>query len=327
MSHEREQDIVGVILSAGKGSRIDPFNAHYPKPMLPIVNKPIVEHQIEQMKGLGIRDVIIVVGHLKEYVQEYFGDGARLGVSIRYVEQRQTLGIAHAVMQLEQHVDGPFLLFLGDIFYVPKQLDSMLEAFRSGGVSAVLAVKREQDPTAIHKNFSVTVDDRLRVSKVVEKPRFLVNDLKGCGMYLFGPEIFDAIRQTPRTAMRDEYELTTSIQIFIDSGYWVKAAEVVDWDYNITLPWDLLDCNRLYLEQLGQRSAVAASAVVHEGAVLDGAVLGERVTITKPIRVANTVVLPDTRVDADEDLEDCILSREIKIRCEPPEGRKAYAPR
>ncbi len=327
MSMHGRQRYVGVILSAGKGSRIDPFNAHYPKPMLPIVNRPIVEHQIEHMQGLGIRDVIIVVGHLKEYVQEYFGDGSRLGVSIRYVEQKQTLGIAHAVMQLERHIEGPFLLFLGDIFYVPKNLAAMVETFESGGVSAVLAVKREEDPTAIHKNFSVAVDDKLRVSKVVEKPRYLVNNLKGCGIYLFGPEIFDAIRQTPRTAMRDEYELTTSIQIFIQDGYWVKAAEVVDWDYNITLPWDLLDCNQRYLRQLGERNAVAPSAVVHQGARLDGAVIGERVTITRPIRIQNSVLLPDTRVDADEDLEDCILSREIRIRCEPPEGRRAYAPR
>lgn len=317
----------GVILCAGKGSRIDPFNAHYPKPLLPILNRPIMEHQIEHMRALGLRDVVLVVGHLKELVQAHFGDGSRLGVSIRYVEQRETLGIAHAVMQLERHISGPFLLFLGDIFYVPKDLHTMVDAFEAGGVSGVLAVKREDDPTSIHKNFSVSVDDRLRVSRVVEKPRYLVNNLKGCGMYLFAPEIFDAIRQTPRTAMRDEYELTTSIQIFIDSGYWVKAAEVVDWDYNITLPWDLLDCNAKFLAQTGQRNVIDPSSVVHKGAQLDGAIVGERVTITKPVRVSRTIFLPDTRYDGDEDLEDCILSREIKIRCEPPGDRRAYAPR
>src|SRR5687768_18424600 len=126
MSAKSSPQYTGVILCAGKGSRIDPFNAHYPKPLLPIVNRPIMEHQIEHMKQLGIRDVILVVGHLKELVQEHFGDGSRLGIAIRYVEQRATLGIAHAVMQLEAHVDGPFLLFLGDIFYVPKDLGSML---------------------------------------------------------------------------------------------------------------------------------------------------------------------------------------------------------
>ena len=327
MAAQSSPRYVGVILSAGKGSRIDPFNAHYPKPLLPIVNKPILEHQIEQMKALGIRDVILVVGHLKELVQEHFGDGSRLGVNVRYVEQRQTLGIAHAVMQLERHVDTPFLLFLGDIFYVPKGLETMLSSYEREGVSGVLAVKREEDPTSIHKNFSVAVDGSMRVSKVVEKPRYLINNLKGCGMYLFGPEIFDAIRQTPRTAMRDEYELTTSIQIFIDDGYRVQAAEVVDWDYNITLPWDLLDCNRRYLAQIGQQNAVAGSAEIHPGCQLSGAVIGERVRVARPIRITNSILLPDTHVDADGELVDCILSREIRIRCEPPDGRGAYAPR
>jgi dTDP-glucose pyrophosphorylase len=73
----------------------------------------------------------------------------------------------------------PFLLFLGDIFYVPKGLETMLSSFEREGVSAVLAVKREEDPTSIHKNFSVAVDGSMRVSKVVEKPRYLDQQLEG----------------------------------------------------------------------------------------------------------------------------------------------------
>jgi NDP-sugar pyrophosphorylase family protein len=317
----RTPGYVGVILSAGKGSRIDPFNTQYPKPMLPIVNRPILEHQVEQMKSLGIREIVIVVGHLQEVIREHFGDGERLGVSIRYVEQKQTLGIAHAVMQLERHIHGPFLLFLGDIFYVAKDLAAMVRTFESGGVNAVLAVKHEEDPAAIQKNFAVTIDDRLNVSKVVEKPRYLVNKLKGCGMYLFGPEIFDAIRQTPRTAMRDEYELTTSIQIFIDSSYRVKACEVVDWDYNITFPADLLDCNGKFLRQIGRTNEVAPSARVHPDAKLQGAVIGEGVVVERPIRIVDSILLPGTVVSGDEDIVDCILSKEIRIHCAPPAGR------
>ena len=97
-----------VILAGGLGQRLRPLTGKIPKPLLPILNRPIMEHQIEHMKQRGIRDVILVVGHLKELVQEHFGDGSRLGVSIRYVEQRETLGIAHAVMQLERHLEGAF---------------------------------------------------------------------------------------------------------------------------------------------------------------------------------------------------------------------------
>ena len=306
---------LGVILAAGKGSRIDPFNAHYPKPMLPIVNKPIVEHQLGYMRSLGILDVIVVVGHLKEIIQDYFGDGSRLGMRIRYVEQRQMLGIAHAVMQLEPHVDRPFLLFLGDIFYVPKQLDRMLGLFEERGLSGVLAVKEESDPRSIQKNFSVSLAPDGRVTKVVEKPRYLVNNLKGCGMYVFALELFDAIRQTPRTAMRDEYELTTAIQILIDSGYALGAVDVVDWDYNITFPSDLLDCNFKVLAHAGQRNAVAESARLADGVRLEGAVIGERVVVDEPITITSSIVLPDTHVRGAEPLESCIVSQDVRIRC------------
>jgi dTDP-glucose pyrophosphorylase len=315
---EHSDEFLGVILAAGKGSRIDPFNTHYPKPMLPIVNRPIIEHQIGQMRSLGISEVILVVSHLKEIIQEHFGDGSRFGVKIRYVEQRETLGIAHALMQLEPFVKNPFMLFLGDIFYVPKQLESMRTMFEAGGLSGVLAVKEEPDAAAIQKNFSVSLDGDGLITKVVEKPRYLVNNLKGCGMYLFAPEIFDAIRQTPRTALRDEYELTTAIQILIGDGYKLRAAEVVDWDYNITFAHDLLDCNARYLAQTGESNAVAANAQLHPGVRLEGAIVGENVLVDHPILIRNTVLLPGTHVTEAEDLEDCIVSHEAKIRCTPP---------
>jgi NDP-sugar pyrophosphorylase family protein len=307
--------LTGVILSAGKGSRIDPFNTRYPKPMLPIVNRPILEHQVEQMKSVGITEIVIVVGHLQDVIREHFGDGGRFGVKIRYVEQKHALGIAHAAMQLERHLSGPFLLFLGDIFYVAKDLAAMVRSFDSGGVNGVLAVKHESDPAAIQKNFSVTIDDHLNVSRVVEKPRYLINNLKGCGMYLFGLEIFDALRQTPRTAMRDEYELTTAIQIFIDDNYRVKACEVVDWDYNITFPVDLLDCNARYLRHTGAVNAISKSARVHGGAKLEGAVLGDDVVVEHPIRVINSILLPGTHIVDREDIVDCVVSKDLRIHC------------
>ncbi len=305
----------GVILSAGKGSRIDPFNTRYPKPMLPIVNRPILEHQVEQMKSVGIHEIVIVVGHLQEMIRDHFQDGARFGVEIRYVEQKHALGIAHAAMQLERHLSGPFLLFLGDIFYVAKDLAAMVQSFESGGVRGVLAVKHETDPAAIRKNFSVTIDEHSIVSKVVEKPRHLVNDWKGCGMYLFGPEIFDALRQTPRTAMRDEYELTTAIQIFIDAGHPVKACEVVDWDCNITFPVDLLDCNTRYLRHMGLKNAISPSARVHAKATLEGAVIGDDVVIEHPIRVVNSILLPGTVIADEEEIVDSVVLKDLRIHC------------
>ena len=86
--------MVGVILAAGRGSRIQPFSSRYPKPILPVCNKPILEHQIAHMVALGIREVIIVVGHLGYEIARVLGDGHQLGVKIQYAEQKEILGIA-----------------------------------------------------------------------------------------------------------------------------------------------------------------------------------------------------------------------------------------
>lgn len=307
--------LVGVILSAGMGSRIDPFNTHYPKPMLPICNRPILEYHIEQLKELGVTDVLVVVGYLKEMIIDTLGDGSRLGVRIRYVEQQQTLGIAHAVMQLESYIHSPFFLFLGDIFYVPTDLREMTTLFEDATASGILAVKREGDPEAILKNFSVDVDEEGRVHRVVEKPRYPINNLKGCGVYLFGPEVFDAIRQTPRTAMRDEYEITNSIQILIDSGRPVYASEVIRWDFNITYPKDLLDCNRMWMEMNGLSSVVSEKATLHPDCTVEDSVIGENVVVDNGIRILRSLVLPNTRVTSGEDVQDSILSEHSSIRC------------
>ncbi len=309
------QKMTGVILAAGKGSRIDPFNAHFPKPLLPIANKPIIEHHIDIFRSLGIQNIKIVVGHLMEKIITHFGNGSAFGVNIEYVEQQATLGIAHAVGQLSQVVRGTFLLVLGDIYYAPKQLGLMVHQFESQGGGAVLAVMREDNLEAMKKNFTVEQGENGLVRRVVEKPRNPVNNLKGCGIYLFGDEMFDAIRKTPRTALRDEYEITNSIQILCDDGYPVSVAEVVDWDCNITFARDLLDANVEYLKRQGLVNLIDSTADVHPDAKLESVVVGSGVKINVPAHIRNAVILPDTTVGRGHNIEEMIISKEEWHQC------------
>src|SRR5262245_35355956 len=109
----------GAILAGGRGSRMQPFSERYPKPLLPVCNKPLILHQIEIMRSVGIRQIVILIGHKGFELSKTLGDGSQFGVTIRYVEQGSALGIAHAVGRLEREINQPFLLFLGDIFFVP----------------------------------------------------------------------------------------------------------------------------------------------------------------------------------------------------------------
>jgi len=308
-------DLVGVILSAGKGSRIDPFNAHFPKPLLPIGNRPIMGHHLELFRSLDIKRCCIVVGHLMDRIINEFGRGSSVGLDIQYVEQQQILGIAHAVGQVEPWVDGPFMLCLGDIFYLASDMARMVERYKRGDVSAVLAVKEEESPEPVRRNFTVELDDHGFVTRVVEKPRNPANLLKGCGIYLFGPEVFDAIRRTPRTALRDEYEITSSIQIMIDAGLKVAVEPVIDWDLNVTYPGDLVDGNIAFLERTGQDNLIDPTAKIGEGVVLERCVVGARANLAGPRKLRDSVVLADGQLGPGEDLHRTLVSQDLVSRC------------
>jgi glucose-1-phosphate thymidylyltransferase len=298
----------GVILAAGHGSRMGPFGDSVPKPVAPICNKPLLAYQLDYMKSLGIDDIIIVIGHLGHRIQETLGDGSAWGVTLKYVEQQERLGLAHAVGQLESHIDRPFLLMLGDIFFEMENLGAMAAAFEESDTAAVLAVKQEPDVEAIKRNFAVLLHDDGTVRRVIEKPRNVPNKMKGCGIYLFDDRIFEAIRRTPRTAMRDEYELTDSIQILIDYEYPVKVAEVVQWDINLTFIGDLVRCCRHQLEKLGETACVGDGSVIPDGAELVETVIGSNVTLKHPIRMERCVVLDGVTITGNEDIADAVIT-------------------
>ena len=313
-------ELMGVILAAGKGTRMQPFSAQYPKPILPVLGKPLLVHQIESMAALGIRDIVVVIGHLGHEVVRALGDGSEYGVQIEYVEQEQTLGIAHAVSRLEPHVDRPFFLFLGDIFFEFNQeagLESMVARLQSDRSTAgVLAVRREPDREAIKRNFIVIADETDRVTRVIEKPQHPQVDVKGCGIYLFRRTFFDAVRRTPRTALRDEYEITDSIQIFIDDGCRVEAADVIRRDLNVSYAKDLLDLNLYALDNSGETNFVGESVSIHPDATLERCVLMDGVRITTPIAVRNSLVFAGVEVSGEQDLDSVILTEETEIHCD-----------
>ncbi|MEO0478661.1 MAG: sugar phosphate nucleotidyltransferase [Planctomycetota bacterium] len=309
-----DTSLMGVILAAGKGTRMRPFSEHYPKPILPLGGKPLLAHQLETLKGLGVEHVVVVIGHLGHQVVREIGDGERFGLRITYVEQEETLGIAHAVYRLERHIDRPFFLFLGDIYFETQDLESMpARMMGPGGADGVLAVKREPDPEKIRRNFIVLTDQAGRVHRVVEKPRFAKTDLKGCGIYLFDQSFFDAVRRTPRTAMRDEYEITDAIQIYIDDGYRVEAAEVIKGDLNLSYPLDLLELNLHWLKIQGARNWIGKGVQLPEGTVVENSVLMDGVSVKHPIEIRDCLVFPNVRVDDESALRRSILTRETRI--------------
>lgn len=308
--------MVGVILAAGKGARMYPFSERSPKPILPILNRPLLSHQIDVMRDCGIREIHIVVGHLGYQVAGAFGGGSHHGVRIHFVEQESTLGLAHAVGALEQRIQLPFVLMLGDIyFHLSAPLRPVMDQVLTGEVNANLVSMHEPDPEMMRRNFVIQADERGRVHRVIEKPRYVDSQLKGCGLYVFDQHIFDAIRRTPRTAMRDEYEITDSIQILINDGWVVHHRPIVERDLNLTKPEDLLVINLLELDRRGLTNLVADRVTLPTGTRVERSVIGDGVLVRHPIRISNSVILPNVVVDSMHDLDCVVMDGEHSVYC------------
>jgi len=298
----------GVILAAGRGSRMGPLADHFPKALLPVANVPLIVRHVETLQRLGVHEIIIVVGHHASMIESALGDGRDHGVALHYVHQHERHGIAHAVAAMESHITAPFYLLLGDIYFEFTDPGAASRAFETHGAAAVLAVEHDADPAAVERNFSVALEAGGRVRRVVEKPTSTDCRCKGCGLYLFDTRIFDAIRQTPRSALRNEFELTDAIQVLIDDGAPVYGVAMTAWDINLTEPADLIACNVRALEALGQRSLIGQNCEIAPGATLHHTTLGDGARITHPIRLERCVVLPGTTVDSECDLQDAVIA-------------------
>jgi len=151
----------------------------------------------------------------------------------------------------------------------------------------------------------------------VEKPADPGRRLKGCGIYGWPRDFFDALARTPRTALRDEYEITVSIELYSSAGYPVFGEDIVTWDANLTRPVDLLECNLRWLAEHGHAMLVAPDARVEPGARLQRTVVGPGAIVERDVQLTDTVVFAGARVAAGTVLHRAVITPHVVERCEP----------
>jgi NDP-sugar pyrophosphorylase family protein len=305
---------VGAILAAGRGSRMGPLGELYPKPLLPVANQPLIAHHIQTLRDLGIEDVYVVVGANADQIMQALGTGDKYGVRVTYVDQGAPLGSAHAVARLASYIDSPFVLLLGDYYFYAPRLQQMLENATSKQAT-YMAAKRDSDSRALREACVLQVNDEWRVSTIVEKPKVPRSDIKGCGIYICRPEFLDAVHRTPRTALRDEYELTVSLEIYVRMGGPLYAAPVIEWDRNFTRPEDVLECNLAWLRHEKNNQLVGGNTQIAVGTQLQQSVIGDDVTISQPCSLRNVVVFQGVRLEGGRQIERALVTPSRLIDC------------
>ena len=201
----------GLIPAAGRGLRAYPKTVQTPKVLLEIDGKSLIERNIELLRdGLGIRDITLIVGHLREQIQAALGDGSRLGVSLRYVVcSRPEEGLARGLLVARELFDGPFVTILGDELYLNSNHHRLPECL-DADYDAICGVLPHADLHQIKRNYSVVIEGG-RITSLTEKPTRIENDYLGCGTYVFTPRIFAAIESTPPSPRSGKVELTDAI--------------------------------------------------------------------------------------------------------------------
>ena len=277
------------------------LGAIWAKACLPICNRPLVHHHLDLLCEMGVSEVVIVVGYRGNEVMATameHPEVARGHLSLTRIEQPERRGIAHALRCAKRAIPDHMVVVLADTYFVPEALKRPIAMLSEEGsnLGAVLTVRRESDPKQICRECTVRFDANGHLVRIQEKPETPWNDLKPCGMYFFGPRIWDAINQTPPSALRDEVEITDAIQTLVDLGLPVGRAPTVSRDVNINVPADLLAANLLELSRRGEAVHVHPTSAVEPGAVLDQVVVGPNAHIGAGVQLERAMVLPGTQL-------------------------------
>lgn len=272
-------NVQGLILVAGEGTRLRPLTFTTPKPLIPVLGKPIVIHIVEMLRDCGVRDLALVVGHLGQLFKEVLSNGSCLGVSICYVVQLQRLGIAHAIHRAieENAVDRPFVVYLGDNFF-EEGVERFVKKFIENDYDVLIVLTKAKDPT----RFGCVVLENGRVKKLIEKPKQPPPDgYTLAGFYGFrDPDVVEKAFRTLKPSWRGEYEITELIQWFVDNGYSVGYVIAHGWWKDMGTPEDLLDLMYLMIDKVSARiegdvfGEVQGRVIVEKGAVVEGTVFG-----------------------------------------------------
>jgi dTDP-glucose pyrophosphorylase len=227
----------GVILAAGKGTRMKDLTRELPKPMLRVQGRPILEFILEGLKGAGIQEIFIVTGWRAEVVEQHFGDGSRWGLRIAYGRQVVQDGTGKAPEVARDFVgDSPFLLTYGDILVRPETYPRMVDRFAQDDFTGVVTVTAGQDVTKGGLNF---FDETFCLKRVVEKPGpQQLDELRAegwlkpgttvwynAGIYVFRPVLFEFTARLPKSP-RGEYELTDAINAMLAAGHRLAGLEI-----------------------------------------------------------------------------------------------------
>ena len=325
-----------VVMAGGEGTRLRPLTSNQPKPMVPIVGKPCMEHILELLRKHGLEDVIVTVAFMPQAIRSYFGDGESLGAHIEYSVEETPLGTAGSVRLASDKLDDTFVVISGDAL-CDFDLTKLVKFHRKRGAAVTIALKSVPNPLEFG---IVVVDDEGRVERFLEKPSWgqVFSDTINTGVYVLEPEVLEHIpADRPYDFSKELFPLLLEMGRPIFGlpmeGYWADIGnldqyrqanfDALDELVALTVPGIRLRGNVWLGEgvELDDLEQVEGPALIsnycrigHDAHVGPYSVLSASVTLRERARTVRSVVDAATHIGRGSIVEGAIIGRACDIR-------------
>lgn len=329
------QKLTAVILVGGPGTRLRPLTNDRPKSVLPVLNRPFLEHFIAYLKHYGVENIILTLSYMPDVIREYVGDGSRYGVRLTYCLEDEPLGTAGAVRNAEEFLDGTFFVLNGDVFS-DMNLSDMLAFHRERKAQATISLSWVDDPSAFGV---VETDKESRVRQFIEKPPRdeATTNWINAGTYILEPEVLDYIPSNTHYMFEkglypDLLNRGIPVYGYPCRGYWLDMGTPEKYhslnadllsgkiaSHLVSLPGE----NSIYYSR---DAVVSPAAAVTPPVYIDsGSRIGEGVRISGPVvigrdcrvedgaSIENAVLWDDVNIGAGARISGCVISSDIEI--------------
>ena len=298
-------------MAGGEGTRLRPLTSNQPKPMLPLANRPMMEHVINLLKDHGLDDIVVTVAFMPHAIRTYFGDGSEFGVKLSYATEESPLGTAGSVRNAKDELDEPFLVISGDVL-TDIDLSAIIAFHEERGALATIGLKSMENP--LDFGIVITREDG-SIERFLEKPTWgqVFSDTVNTGIYVLQPEIFDHVPEGKVDWSEEVFPALLAagkpLYGYVAEGYWEDVGTLEAY---LEAHHDVLD-SKVEIDvpgfQLGEGVWLGEGAEVDPGATLDGpVVVGDYCRVEEGAHLAEYTVLgSNVRVAANAYLERSIV--------------------
>ncbi|MDF0727168.1 NDP-sugar synthase [Cytobacillus sp. S13-E01] len=308
----------GVILAGGRGKRLRPLTCNLPKPMVPLLHKPVMEYSIELLKKHGITEIAITTHYLSKSIQNYFGDGSEYGVTLHYFDEDKPLGTAGCLKSAQNFLDETFLVISGDAL-TDLNLTEGIKFHKEKESLLTIFLKKVENPL----EYGIVMTDCTgRVQRFIEKPKWseVYTHTVNTGIYVVNPAIFSYWKSG--TFQDFSYDLfpkllhhNERLYGFEGEGYWSDVGKI---DRYIQTQFDMLD-NKVDIKIQGEekypRVWVGTNVSIEEGALLVGPLfIGANTVIRTGAKIdPYSIIGQDNLIEANASIERSICWNDVYI--------------